>query len=107
MRSEQLARCLVGDKDTACNDLIPAPMRQRFAQRHEDAAVRSFSAVTLRLRDGALLATTHARSACSQAQMDNSLRPTHCPPEAARALPRAGRQSQQALRANDMVASTL
>lgn len=107
MQSDQLTRCLVGASDTACSDLIPAPLRQHFAQRHEGAAVRSVSTVTLRLRDGALLATTHARSACSQAQMDNRPRPTHCPPEAARALPRAGRQSQQGLRANDMVASTL
>ena len=104
-RSNQIADCLVGGASTACDGLLPSPLRQRYAQRFEGAAVRSVSSVSLRLRDGALLASAHARSACSQAQMHNSPRPAHCPPEAARALARPGRQSQQALHANDMVAS--
>ena len=111
-RSQQIADCLVGEglvggPSEACDDLLALPLRQRYAQRFEGAAVRSVSSLTLRLRDGALLASAHARSACSQAQMDNNPRPAHCPPEAARALARPGRQSQQALHANDMVASTL
>ena len=111
-RANQLSDCLVGDGlvsagSTACDELLALPLRQRYAQRFEGAAVRSVSSVTLRLRDGALLASAHARSACSLAQMDNSARPAHCPLEAARALARPGRQSQQALHAHDMVASTL
>ncbi len=39
--------------------------------------------------------------------MSNGPRPADCPPEAARALARPGRLEHQALRANDMVASTI
>lgn len=111
-RSNQFTECLVGaglvgGASPDCANLLAPPLRQRYGQRFEGAAVRSVSSVSLRLRDGALLASAHARSACSQAQMDNSARPAHCPPEAARALARPGRQSQQALRAHDMVASTV
>ena len=106
-RSDQLGACLTGAASAACNTLIPAALQHSYALRHEGAAVRAVSTVALRQRDGAILAASHARSACSQAQMDNSARPAGCPPEAARAMPRPGRQSQQALRAFDMVASTI
>ena len=91
----------------ACRGLIPDALKARYAQRHEAAAVRSISTITLRQSDSSIAATAHARSACSQAQMANAPRPAHCPPEAARAIARPGRQAQQALRGDDMVASVI
>ena len=68
LRSQQIADCLVGEglvggPSEACDDLLALPLRQRYAQRFEGAAVRSVSSVSLRLRDGALMASAHARSA--------------------------------------------
>ncbi len=106
-RADRLAACLTGAGGAHCATLVPPALQARYALRHEGAAVRAISSVTLRLSDGALVAATHARSACSEAQMSNGPRPAHCPPEAARALPRPGRLAHQALRADDMVSSTL
>ncbi|MEK8026770.1 FtsW/RodA/SpoVE family cell cycle protein [Pseudaquabacterium rugosum] len=106
-RADQLVACLTGQASPACQALVPATLAARYAQRLEGAAVRSVSLVTLRQRDGALLATAHGRSLCSAAQMANTPRPDGCAPEAQRRLARPGRLSQQALRADDMVASTL
>ena len=105
--ADHLAACLTGQASEACKGLVPAALVQRYAQRLEGAAVRALSLVTLRQRDGAILATAHARSPCSAAQMANTARPAGCAPEAQRLLARPGRAAQQALRADDMVASTL
>ena len=106
-RADQLAACLTGETPATCTALVPAALAARYAQRQEGAAVRALSLVTLRQRDGAIVATAHARSACSAAQMANTARPAGCAAEAQRALARPGRLAQQALRGDDMVASTI
>ena len=106
-RADHLANCLTGQATSACDGLVPAALAARYAQRLEGAAVRAVSLVTLRQRDGAVLAMADARSPCSVAQMDNTPRPAGCTPEAQRLLARPGRAGHQALRADDMVASTV
>lgn len=111
-KADLLARCMTGlppggNAPQGCGTLVPASLAARFARRAEGAAVRSLSLVTLRQSDGAIVATAHARSACSAAQMANTARPPGCLPEAQRAIARPGRLAQQALRADDMVASTI
>ncbi len=107
--AQAVADCLTARPSAACAGLaLPADLATRYAQRHEGAAVRMVAVMTLRLRDGALLAAAEARSECSQAQMANTQpRPAHCPPEAAKLLRREGRLAFQPLRADDMVASTI
>jgi len=107
-QAQQLADCLTARNPAACPSALSPELAARYAQRAEGAAARMVALVTLRLRDGALLAAAQARSVCSQAQMANTQpRPAHCLPEAAKPLRREGRLAFQPLRADDMVASTL
>lgn len=106
--AQAVVNCLTGQPAACANVALPADLAARYAQREEGAAARMVAVVTLRLRDGALLAAAEARSECSQAQMANTQpRPAHCPPEAAKPLRREGRLAFQPLRADDMVASTI
>ena len=107
VRAELLAACLIGVTGAPCDALVPAALAAVYARRFEGAAVRAISLVTLRQRDGAILAIADARSLCSTAQFANTVRPMGCAPEAQRALARPGRLAHQALRADDMVASTI
>lgn len=106
--TQAVVNCLTGQPAACANVALPADLAARYAQREEGAAARMVAVVTLRLRDGALLAAAEARSECSQAQMANTQpRPAHCPPEAAKPLRREGRLAFQPMRADDMVASTI
>lgn len=108
-QADELAACLTGSAHELSGvcDKLPDALKYAFAERHESAAARSLSMVTLRLRDGALLAIAHARSPCSVQQMAGEKPAAGCPTPAARQLPRPGRQSHQALRAHDMIGSTI
>lgn len=107
VKADQLAACLTGNAPPNDCGFLPAPLVETFAQRYEGAAARSVSMVTLRLRDGAILAAAHERSPCSEAQMQGKIPSPGCSPTAARQRARPGRLAHQVFHADDMVGSTV
>lgn len=108
-KSDALAACLTNaaTSESGSCEQIPTNLKEDFAKRYEGAAARSVSWVTIRVRDGAILAAADGRSPCSVQQMAGLDADADCPDTAARKLPRPGRLSHQALHAHEMISSTI
>lgn len=107
-RATQLVQCLTGHAGQRCMQDLPSGLAQDWATRPEGAAARAVAIVSVRLRDGALLAAASSRSPCSQAQMQGLARQARtdlCPPEAQDLRRRADRLQDQSLHAFDMPGS--